>query len=109
MLSPAGWWLVMAPVDLRAGAERLLTLLPTGEATSGGAWVFRNRAGTRLKVVWVDGNGVWLCVRRLHRGKFVWPRDGESHWSLTSEQMRWLAMGADWQRLSAKAPLRAIL
>lgn len=76
--------------------------VPAETATSGAAWVFRNRAGTRLKVVCVDGNGVWLCVRRLHRGRFAWPRDGEAQWSLTTQQMQWLAMGADWQRLDAK-------
>lgn len=109
MLSPVGWWLVREPVDLRAGAERLLTQVPVEAATSGVAWVFRNRAGTRLKVVCVDGNGVWLCVRRLHRGKFAWPREGEARWSLTALQMQWLAMGADWQRLSATVPTGAIL
>lgn len=102
MLNPRGWWLVVAPADLRAGAERLLSQVPAEDATAGAAWVFRNRAGTRLKVVCVDGNGVWLCVRRLHRGKFVWPSGGESHWSLTADEMQWLTMGADWQRLSAK-------
>jgi transposase len=109
MLKPSGWWLMREPADLRAGAERLLSQVPAGEAMSGVAWVFRNRAGTRLKVVWVDGNGVWLCVRRLHHGKFTWPRAGEVQWSLTVEQMHWLAMGADWQRLSAKVPTGAIL
>jgi transposase len=102
VLSPAVWWLVLTPADLRAGAERLLTLIQNEDATAGAAYVFRNRAGTRMKVVCVDGNGVWLCVRRLHRGRFVWPRVGDTLWSLTLEQMRWLALGADWQRLSAQ-------
>lgn len=101
MLSPTAWWAVIAPADLRAGAERLLRLVPSGDAFAGAAWVFRNRAGTRLKVVCADGNGVWLCVRRLHRGHFVWPRTGETL-TLTAQEMQWLAMGADWQRLRAK-------
>ena len=29
----------------------------------------------QIWLVW-DGNGIWLCRRRLHRGKFVWPREG---------------------------------
>jgi transposase len=102
VLNPTAWWLVVEPADLRAGAERLLSKVPTDAATSGAAWVFRNRAGTRVKVVCVDGNGVWLCVRRLHRGRFAWPGAGAALWSLTAEQMQWLVMGADWQRLSAK-------
>ncbi len=101
MLSPTAWWAVIAPADLRAGAERLLALVPGGDAFAGAAYVFRNRAGTRLKVVCTDGNGVWLCVRRLHRGHFAWPRDGEAL-TLTAQEMQWLAMGADWQRLRAR-------
>lgn len=32
---------------------------------------------TRLKVVSWDGTGVWMCLRRLHRGQFVWPQPGD--------------------------------
>jgi transposase len=31
--------------------------------------LFRNKAGNRLKALYWDGNGVWLCQRRLHEGK----------------------------------------
>ncbi|EFI5608821.1 transposase, partial [Escherichia coli] len=48
----------------------------------------------------------WLCARRLHRGTFHWPRDGDVSWSLTPEQFSWLTAGVDWQRLSA-GPLPA--
>lgn len=78
MLNPTAWWVVVAPTDLRSGAERLFALVHAHaqDALAGAAYIFRNRAGTRLKVVCADGNGVWLCVRRLHRGRFVWPRRG---------------------------------
>jgi transposase len=104
MLSPTGWWIVLAPTDLRAGAERLLAQVreQSIDALAGGAYVFRNRAGTRLKVVCADGNGVWMCVRRLHQGRFVWPRAGDALCTLSAQEMQWMAMGADWQRLRAK-------
>jgi transposase len=104
VLSPTGWWLVAQPADLRAGAERLFALVQAhaADALAGAAYVFRNRAGTRVKVVCADGNGVWLCVRRLHRGRFVWSSADDATWSLTAQEMQWLAMGADWQRLRAK-------
>lgn len=41
MLSPTAWWLVLEPVDLRAGAERLLTLIQSQDAMAGAAYVFR--------------------------------------------------------------------
>jgi transposase len=40
----------------------------------GSAFVFRNASGNRIKVLLWDGNGVWLCQRRLHQGHFIWPK-----------------------------------
>lgn len=103
MLTPTGWWLAVVPVDLRCGIDRLLVSVADvlGQApTAGGAFVFRNRAGTRIKVLCVDAQGVWLCVRRLHEGRFHWPRAGDATCALTREQFQWLCSGVDWQRLS---------
>ncbi|MDN2783547.1 IS66 family insertion sequence element accessory protein TnpB, partial [Campylobacter jejuni] len=70
----------------------------------GTAYVFSNRRRTRIKVVGWDGTGVWMCLRRLHRGQFVWPQPGERCWQLSAEQWQWRVMGVDWQRLSVQAP-----
>jgi len=55
-----------------------------------------------MKVVCVDAHGVWLCVRRLHRGSFVWPRADAVSCTLSSAQFEWLIAGVDWQRMSAR-------
>lgn len=112
MLSPTGWWLAVAPIDLRCGIDRLLVQVQTAlgrEPFDGGAYVFRNRAGTRIKVLCVDAHGVWLSVRRLHEGRFVWPRAGAGLCTLTAEQFAWLSAGVDWQRLSMKTVLAKCL
>lgn len=70
----------------------------------GTTYVFSNRRRTRLKVVSWDGTGVWMCLRRLHRGQFTWPQPGQACWQISTEQWQWLVMGVDWQRLSAQAP-----
>ncbi|MNY14934.1 IS66 Orf2 like protein [compost metagenome] len=70
----------------------------------GTAYVFANRRRTRLKLVCWDGTGVWMCLRRLHRGQFVWPQADDACWQMSAEQWRWLVAGVDWQRLSAPAP-----
>jgi len=103
MLSPSGWYLAVAPVDLRCGIDRLLVFVQNElgrDVRDGGAYVFRNRAATRVKVLCVDGQGVWLSVRRLHEGRFVWPRVGDALCNLSAEQFVWLSAGVDWQRLS---------
>ena len=89
MLTPQAWWIVVEPVDLRRGIDGLLNLINTTlhhDALAGAAYIFRNRVGTRIKVVCADGNGVWLCLRRLHRGHFVWPRASDALWSVTTEE-----------------------
>ncbi|KAB2840314.1 MAG: transposase [Burkholderiales bacterium] len=50
-----------------------------------------------------DGTGVWLAQRRLHRGRFLWPRADDALCVLSREQWAWLTQGVDWQRLSAQA------
>lgn len=111
MLSPVGWYLATAPVDLRCGMDRLLVLVQslTADASLGGAYVFRNRSGTRIKVVMADATGVWLCTRRLHRGCFVWPRAGDAVCCVSPQQFEWLCTGVDWQRLSARKTLAGIV
>lgn len=111
MLRPTGWYLATAPVDLRYGMDRLLVMVQSQwahDALGGAAYVFRNRSGTRLKVLLADANGVWLCTRRLQSGHFVWPRSGDALCVLSTAQFEWLCTGVDWQRLSAK-PLAKIL
>jgi transposase len=103
MLTPTGWYVCTAPIDLRCGVDRLLLTIRDQlgqDPFAGTAFVFRNRAGTRIKVVLADVHGVWLCVRRLHDGRFVWPRTGDACWQLDAWQFEWLSSGFDWQRMS---------
>ena len=102
-LQPDAVWLAVAPVDMRIGIDGLSLQVQQalGRAPCDGtAYAFSNR----LKLICWDGNGVWLCQRRLHRGHFVWPQPGDDVCELTDEQWQWLISGVDWQRLSARAP-----
>lgn len=103
MLSITRWWLVIAPMDLRYGMDRLLghvRMVLEHTPTEAEAYVFVNRARTRIKLLCCDRHGVWLATRRLHQGGFKWPREGETTWTLDADQFAWLCTGVDWQRLS---------
>ena len=117
-------WLAVEPVDMRAGADRLLARVVQvfGASRAHHAYVFSNARSTRIKLLVHDGFGVWCAVRRLNLGGFVWPRHlGSSSPSsslsltpsrmstqasplpptlvLTKEQFDALALGLPWQRL----------
>lgn len=103
MLRVQSWWLASATVDLRCGMDRLLVRVQAllGRAAAPGeGYVFVNHARTRIKLVCVDRHGVWLAVRRLNEGRFVWPRAGADCWALGADEFDWLCTGVDWQRLS---------
>jgi len=91
-------WLAVAPVDLRRGIDGLSSTVQQAleqAPCSGSALVFRNRAGNRLKVLLWDGNGVWLCQRRLQQGRCVWPKMGERSFALSQAQWQRLIAGVD--------------
>lgn len=107
MIRPEQVLLHSAPVDMRWGMDRLSLLIQQTDGRSprdGTANGFINRNHSRIKLLAWDGTGVWLCHRRLHKGRFRWPVPGETLFHMSAEQWRWLATGVDWQRLCATAP-----
>jgi len=103
--APMQIWLAVAPVDMRRGIDGLSSIVQQALGYSpcaGSAFVFHNRPGNRMKLLVWDGNGVWLCQRRLHRGKFVWPLVSEHCVSISHAEWEWLIAGVDWRRLAAK-------
>lgn len=110
--NPGSIWLAVESVDMRRGIDGLSMLVQESlvqeslahAPCAGSAFVFCNRAGNRIKVLLWDGTGVWLCQRRLHQGKFVWPKSDERCFVLTPARWNWLIAGVNWQRLSALPP-----
>jgi transposase len=66
------------PVDFRRGIDGLCRLCRqalSADPLSGTVFVFRSRAGTAIKILAYDGQGFWLCQKRLSAGRFQhWPR-----------------------------------
>ena len=101
MIKVEAVWLAVEPLDMRAGTEAALARVVTvfGAARPHHAYLFANRRANRMKVLVHDGIGVWLAARRLHQGKFVWPKDSGSTLSLTRSQFDALVLGLPWQRI----------
>jgi len=63
------------PVDFRRGIDGLARLCKDvlkHDPFNGWVFVFRNRSAKALKILVYDGQGFWLCHKRLSSGKFGW-------------------------------------
>jgi transposase len=100
---PAGVkvWLVAGATDMRKGFDGLAALVQTQleeDAFSGQLFVFRGRAGDRVKILWWSGDGMCLFAKRLERGRFVWPQATHGSVILSAAQLSMLLEGIDWRR-----------
>jgi len=61
--------------DFRKGIDGLARVCQDAlkqDPFAGAVFVFRNRRATAVKVLVYDGQGFWLCHKRLSRSRFRW-------------------------------------
>lgn len=95
-------FVAVEPADFRRGIDglcRLCRSLEVDDPFSGTLFVFRNRRATAIKILAYDGQGFWLCQKRLSQGKFqYWPTSGEADEALKpllAHQLQVLLAGGD--------------
>ena len=102
----------VAPADFRRGIDGLARLCRESlqqDPFAGVVFVFRNRRGTAVKVLMYDGQGFWLCHKRLSRGRFPWWPSGEgSAQRLAAHQLAVLLSAGNPTRTGAAADWRPI-
>ena len=94
-------FLVAGSTDLRKGINGLAAIVGSvllQDPLSGHIFLFCNRRRTRVKVLYWDKNGYWLCLKRLEQGTFAWPSAGRDSIELTSEELSLLLGGLDLKR-----------
>jgi len=103
----------VAPVDFRKGIDSLAAVCRQNlqrDPFCGAVFVFINKSRKALRLLLYDGQGFWLCHKRLSKGRFVWPfgpaADNVS--GLSAGQLQQLLWNADPLKMIASEDFRRI-
>ena len=69
-------YLAAGSTDMRKSFEGLYGLVRDRllcDPLSGHLFLFSNAQRNRLKLIFWDGSGLWVCSKRLEKGRFRWP------------------------------------
>ena len=105
--------LALEPTDFRKGIDGLARLCRDAlriDPFGGAVFVFCNRRRKALKILVYDGQGFWLCQKRLSSGRFHWwPSKGaEEVRKLDVHELQILLWNGDPSKAQAAAPWRRV-
>ena len=69
-------------------------------------YVFRSKRADRIKLLFWDGTGICLLIKRLEGGKFSWPRIEHGVMRLSPAQLSALLEGLQWTRVHTRRVAR---
>ena len=103
-------YIAVEAIDMRKGFEGLHGLVRDQlghDPLSGHLFLFTNKTKTRLKALVWDGSGLWVCAKRLEKGRFHWPAavpDTKEAHSVTmrAEELAMLVNGLDFKQTAAR-------
>jgi transposase len=100
------------PTDFRRGIDGLCRVCEQelkGDPFSGALFVFRNRRRTAVKILVYDGQGFWLCQKRLSAGRFrFWPAASARVRRLEPHELQVLLACGDPAAAKGAAPWRRL-
>jgi len=101
------------PVDFRNGIDGLAQhcrAVLASDPFSGWVFVFRNRRSTAVKLLVYDGQGFWLCHKRLSSGRFRWwPADtNQTSTTLAAHQLHVLLSAGNPHATQAASAWRPV-
>jgi transposase len=90
-------FLACGRTDMRKSINGLAAIVESSfklDPFNGALFVFCNRNRDRVKILEWDGDGFWLYFKRLEKGRFRWPSEGqEATMLLTGEELSFLLGG----------------
>ena len=99
-------YIAVEAIDMRKGFEGLHGLVRDHlgqDPLSGHLFLFTNKTKTRLKALIWDGSGLWVCAKRLEKGRFRWPvvasiDDQARSLTMRAEELAMLVNGLDMKQ-----------
>jgi transposase len=91
-------WLATAPTDLRKSFDTLAEVVRQqlqGDPLSGQLFVFRNKRGDRVKLLYWDEDGFVLVYKRLEIGTFRFPPAQAAGVEIRAADLQMLLDGVD--------------
>jgi transposase len=91
-------FVALDPVDMRQSFNGLYARVQTvlqEEPTSGHWFVFTNKPRNRLKILFWDGSGLFVCAKRLEKGTLGWPAGEGKSLCLRAEELTLLIHGIE--------------
>lgn len=86
------------PVDFRKGIDGLAAIVRQwleSDPFSGAMFVFVNKSRQAMRILVYDGQGFWLCHKRLSKGRFAWNFRGGKASDLAARELQQLLWNAD--------------
>jgi transposase len=91
-------YVAIGATDMRKGFNGLEGLVRERlgcDPTSGHIFLFANARRDRLKLIFFDGSGLWVCAKRMEGGRLRWPEAAGGKVLLSREQFALLIGGID--------------
>ncbi len=104
--------LAVEPADFRKGIDGLAQVcrqVLEQDPFSGCVFIFRNKKASAIKILMYDGQGFWLCQKRLSKGRFGWwPNGRSSSRQLAVHELQLLIWNGDMQKVKVSPSWRPI-
>jgi transposase len=97
------------PVDFRKQADGLAAIVQAvlgADPFRGAVYVFRSKRMDRVKLLWWDGTGICLMMKRLETGQFRWPPIKDGTMKLSAVQLSALLEGVEWMQAERREVVR---
>jgi transposase len=105
-------YVAVGATDMRKsfnGLEGLVRERLACDPSSGHIFLFANARRDRLKLIFFDGTGLWVCAKRMEGGRLRCPEGEQGKVQLSREQFALLIGGIDLSQTRERKWYRRVL